>query len=70
MIYVVVNVYKVNNQDARTTLIVVVLLPYCKHKISTQNTLGIHTATWTLYVMLCAIWYHLYNLKIMKNIHG
>ena len=22
------------------------------------------------YVMLCAIWYHLYNLKNVKNIHG
>ena len=24
----------------------------------------------TLYVMLCGIWYHLYNLKYMKNTHG
>ena len=22
------------------------------------------------YVMLCAIWYHLYNLKSVKNTHG
>ena len=22
------------------------------------------------YVMFCAIWYHLYNLKNMKNTHG
>ena len=22
------------------------------------------------FVMLCAIWYHLYNLKIVKNTHG
>ena len=22
------------------------------------------------YVMLCAIWYHLYNLKTLKNTHG
>ena len=24
----------------------------------------------TLYVVRCAIWYHLYNLKNMKNTHG
>ena len=23
-----------------------------------------------LFVMRCAIWYHLYNLKNMKNTHG
>ena len=23
-----------------------------------------------LYEMLCAIWYHLYNLKNVKNTHG
>ena len=23
-----------------------------------------------MYVMLCAIWYHLYNLKNVKKIHG
>ena len=23
----------------------------------------------TIYVMLCAIWYHLYNLKNVKNTH-
>ena len=23
-----------------------------------------------LYVMLCAIWYHFYNLRNVKNIHG
>ena len=25
---------------------------------------------WFLLVMLCAIWYHLYNLKNVKNTHG
>ena len=26
--------------------------------------------TGTKYVMHCAIWYHLFNLKNMKNTHG
>ena len=26
--------------------------------------------TLKLYVMRCAIWYHLYNLKHVKNTHG
>ena len=33
-----------------------------------------HTSTWKgyeqIYVMLCAIWYHLHNLKKVKNTHG
>ena len=28
------------------------------------------TVVTATYVMLCAIWYHLYNLKNVKNTHG
>ena len=30
----------------------------------------INTAFTTEYVMCCTIWYHLYNLKNVKNTHG
>ena len=35
------------------------------------ETMALHKAiSKTLYVTLCAIWYHLYNLKIVKTTHG
>ena len=39
---------------SRTSLIVIANISLCP----------------TEYVMLCAIWYHLYNLKNVKNTHG
>ena len=33
-------------------------------------TLQVLLVNYFKYVMLCAIWYHLYNLKNVKNTHG
>ena len=39
--------------------------------ISIHNNRLANTCCYILiYVMLCAIWYHLYNLKNAKNTHG
>ena len=35
-----------------------------------MNSIKISCLYFLVYVMLCAIWYHFYNLKNEKNIHG
>ena len=34
-----------------------------------HSTIGLTSST-SIYVIFCAIWYHLYNLKNVKNTHG
>ena len=34
-----------------------------------HSTIGLKSST-SIYVIFCAIWYHLYNLKNVKNTHG
>ena len=36
----------------------------------TESTKDIHMTSWTIYVVLYAIWCHSYNLKNVKNTHG
>ena len=47
-------------------------LPLVYEKRSLGGTLSYHklNSRWRLYVMLCAIWYHMHDLKNAKNTHG
>ena len=39
-------------------------------KVAAIASKGFWSSRWSSYVMLCAIWYHLYNFKNVKSTHG
>ena len=54
----------------QNVLIFVIMINHAFFMISKNEGIRNLLLTWTLtYVTLCAIWYHLYNLKNVKNTH-
>ena len=60
---------KLEKNHAAITLFKIVLLKTMYQTLQTPNIRIGYIFVYT-YVMLCAIWYHLYNLKNVENIHG
>ena len=52
--------FKDNKNELRSTKILLATVD-CNRLLNNNNT---------SFVMRCAIWYHLYNFKNMKNTHG
>ena len=50
------------------SIVEIILVKLQAYKVQTVNRL--HHKFFPEYVMRCAIWYHLYNLKNVKNTHG
>ena len=58
-------------QKSKTKNPNMLLLTLCKWEAGMIETMALHKAiSKTLHVTLCAIWYHIYNLKIVKTTHG
>ena len=51
-------------------LLIKVLSETIKLIFKTETCTRVDSFSISEYVMRCAIWYHLYNLKSMKNTHG
>ena len=52
-------------------LLLILLCAYIQLKKRIKNKRISYVSTvWTIYVMLCMIWYHSYNFKNLKNTHG
>ena len=45
-------------------------MPESPRWLAEKGNLCIQAWFISIYVLRCAIWYHLYNLKIVKNTHG
>ena len=60
--------------DPQSYMPVSIVYPIYQVALSTTSPPHIitvlHATGWFLHVMFCAVWYHLCNLKNVKNTHG